>query len=509
MAILGNIIKSGISIRAFFQNEEEDVEAAQIEQLRRLLKKASETAFGRYYGFESLLKEDDPRYAFRQNIPVFDYHLLNDEWWEQQHKLPSITWPGKPEFFALSSGTTGKNSKQIPVTTDLLQSMRKVGIDLVTSLQNYQLPDEVFEKELFILSSSSDLKESPEGFFEGEISGINVHNFPGWYDFFYRPGKEIAMISDWDQRLKLIVDQAHEWDIGAMAGIPSWILMILKAIISHHKLNTIHDLWPSLGVYSTGGVAFEPYRKNFDAVTARPLTIIDTYLASEGFIGYSFKPGSLDMKLAYKHGIYYEFIPFDSRGFDSEGNILEHPEVHFWGEVEEGKSYALIISTCAGAWRYMIGDTIRFTDKQNAAFVISGRTKYFLNVVGSQLSEEKINAGINELSDILGTPIDEFCVAAVQDNNGDFYHQWVVVTGSKINNEKAAGLLDGILQEANKNYKVAREKALKGVKVLSTPKNKFYNWLESRKKKGGQAKTPKVMKEEMMVDLLKFLKKES
>ena len=505
MAIIGNIIKSGIDIRAFFKGEETDVVAAQIDQLKGLLNQAGDTAFGKYYGFSTLLEHEDPRNAFAERVPIFDYHELHDAWWEKQQKYPDITWPGRPDFFALSSGTTGKSSKRIPITNEMMQSMRKVGIDLVTSLKAFDLPQEVYEKEIFVLSSSANLNENDEGFEEGEISGINVRNFPGWYDFFYRPGKEIAEIDNWDERLNMIVKHAPEWDIGAMAGIPSWVLMAVKAIIKEHNLETIHDIWPHLSVYSTGGVAFEPYRKNFEEVTARPLTIIDTYLASEGFIGYTFEPDSMAMKLAFHHGLYYEFIPFDKRGFDGTGNLLENPEIHHWEDVEEGKDYALLISTCAGAWRYLIGDTIKFTHKEKAAFVLTGRTKFFLNVVGSQLSEEKMNAAVKVVSDTLQIPIEEFSVAALQDGEGKYYHQWVLASEESGDAEKAREVLDASLKEANKNYKVARSKALEDIKVILTTKEKYYNWLEQQKKKGGQVKTPKVMSDEKMRSLLEFL----
>ncbi len=173
-----------------------------------------------------------------------------------------------------------------------------------------------------MLSSTANLKEHNRGHLEGEISGINVSNFPGWYDMFYRPGKEIASIDSWDERLQRIVQEAPKWNIGAIAGIPSWVLLMLQEIVKAHKLNHIHEIWPNLTVYASGGVAYETYRQGFDKICAHPLTIIDTYLASEGFFSFGNRPGSMSMELALSHGYFYEFIPFDERGVDGQGNLL-------------------------------------------------------------------------------------------------------------------------------------------------------------------------------------------
>ena len=508
MALLGNIIKQGIELSANFPTGQEDIQSQQIKQLKGLLDSARDTSFGLYHGFSHLLESSDPRGAFAREVPVFDYHRMDEEWWKQQQKYPNITWPGKPSYFALSSGTTGKKSKRIPVTEDMLSSMRKVGIDLVKDLSSFDLPATLFEKEVFVLSSSADLNSNIHGFKEGEISGINVHNFPGWYDFFYRPGKEIAEIDDWDTRLSKIVREAPSWDIGSIVGIPSWILIILRAIIDEYDLSSIHDIWPDLTLYSTGGVAFDPYEEPFKKITSKPLTIIDTYLASEGFFGYRSGPDSMHMKMAFNHNIYYEFIPFDDRGFDSMGNLLDQPKIHYWEEVEENQDYALLISTCAGAWRYMIGDTIRFSSKKDGLFKITGRTKFFLNVVGSQLSEEKINDAIQKLSKKINNPITEFSVAALKNKNDEYYHQWILATDDGKASKDVTADLDSILQEINKNYAVARSKALKDVKVIVITKEKYHQFLEAQKKKGGQVKTPKVMSSEKMRKFLKFIKSE-
>jgi hypothetical protein len=507
MSILGVLVKKGIEINQKLRFEPDEPHNQQEKQLRELLKTAKNTAFGKYYGFAEMLEAEDVIKAFQKEVPLFDYHQMHDEWWEKQQEHPDITWPGKPNFFALSSGTTGKSSKRIPITEEFLQSMRQVGTSLIRSVPNFDFPEELFESEILMLSSSATLVPNTQGHLEGEISGINVSNFPGWYDVFYRPGKEIAAISDWDERIRRIAEEAPNWNIGAIAGIPSWVLLMLKEVIKYHGVNNIHELWPNLTVYATGGVAFETYRKDFEAISGKPITIIDTYLASEGFFSYTARPNTLEMELALSHGYFYEFIPFDERGVDEFGNLLDQPEIHTIAEVQKDQDYVMIVSTCAGAWRYQIGDVVRFTSLDPHEIIITGRTKFYLNVVGSQLSEEKMDAAILEVADQLEKTINEYSVAAVKNSDGDYIHQWVVVSEKSIDETDFAERLDKALKDANKNYGVARSKALKGIKVKAIGKEVYYNFLAEGKKKGGQVKTPKVMGEEKMKNFMDFIQK--
>lgn len=507
MPFFGNLVKTALDITARFQSVPDDPNAAQIAQLRSLMGQARDTAFGTYYNFSQLLELPDEEIieAYQQRVPIYDYETLHQKWWGQQQDQPDITWPGKPDYFALSSGTTGKKSKRIPVTDAMLAHFRSVGQSQIASLANFDLPPDLFEKDVLMLSSSADLKEHKDHL-EGEISGINSSNIPGWFDGFYKPGKDIAAIDDWDERVTAIAGAAPDWDVAAMAGIPSWIRMMLIKIIEVHQLETIHDIWPNLRLYATGGVAFEPHRESFAPLLREPLTIMDTYLASEGFFAFTARPGTMAMQLAMEHNVFYEFIPFDERGFDETGGLLDDPMVLSLGEVEADQNYALLVSTPTGAWRYMIGDTVKFTDLERYELVISGRTKYFLNVVGSQLSEEKLNAAVGKVAEELDLPLNEYAVAAVKNEQGEYEHQWVLGASDpdfKVSEpEKVAARLDEQLQEANKNYRVAREKALKGVRVVVVPVDEIYRWLEGRKKKGGQIKVPKVMKSEMMEELL-------
>lgn len=506
MAFYGHVIKALIQTKhSLLPHEPGDPAAAQEVQLRELLETAKNTAFGKYYDFAALLEAEDVRVSYRQQVPIFDYHTINEQWWKQQRRHPDITWPGQPGFFALSSGTTGKKSKRIPVTEAMLQCTQRVGRGQAESLANFDLPAELFEKDILMLTSSADLEEK-DGWKEGEISGINVSNMPEFMEGVYKPGIEIAQIKDWDERVMRIAQEAPNWDIAALAGIPSWMVMMLRKVIEHNKLNNIHDIWPNLSVYTTGGVAFEPYRQTFEGLLDHPITIMDTYLASEGFFAFNARPGTMAMQLALDHGMYFEFIPHDKRGFDAAGTMLDDPYTLDFRGVEEGVDYALIASTPAGAWRYMIGDTIKFMDKEKMEIAITGRTKYFLNVVGSQLSEEKLNKAIAVLNEQTGSTVKEFAVGAIKREDGEYVHQWVLgLENGELDPETAKRELDSHLQQANKNYKVARNKALKDILIRVEPADRLYAFLEQTKKKGGQIKFPKVMPEEKMLELLAFL----
>lgn len=504
MAIFGSIIKSLIDLRENLVSEA-DAEKEQEQVLKNLLKKAKTTAFGEHYKFEEILKAEDVKKEFAEKLPYFDYKKMNEEWWHRYHEgEENVSWPGKPPYFALSSGTTGKSSKRIPVTDDMLESIRKAGIKQVSALSNFDLPPDFFEKEIMMLGSSTDLQEEGDHK-EGEISGISASNIPFWFRRYYKPGEEIAKIDEWDERVQKIAENAKNWDIGALSGIPSWTELMLKKVIDYHKVQNIHEIWPNLQVYASGGVAFEPYEKSFEALWGRPVQVIDTYLASEGFLALQNRPGTHAMKLITDNGIYFEFVPFKPEYINQDGSLTENAPVIPLSEVEEETDYVLLISTVSGAWRYIIGDTIKFTDKKKLEIRITGRTKFFLNVVGSQLSVNKMNDAVKELEEEFGIKIPEFVVAAKRAEDGEYYHFWYLGTEDEADEEKLAEALDQNLKKANKNYKVARSKALKGVKVTTVDPNVFHEWNAANKKKGGQVKMEKVMNEEKFAEWQKFI----
>ncbi|MFC4689615.1 GH3 auxin-responsive promoter family protein [Dokdonia genika] len=506
MAILGSIIKGAIDLKDSLTTSSNPVEE-QENVLRTMLDTAKDTSFGIYYGFSKILEEDNVGEAYRKAIPYHDYNQMNDMWWKRiKEGLENITWPGKPHYFALSSGTTGKTSKRIPVTENMVAAIRTTSIAQVSALAHYDLPTDFFDKEVMALGSSTDLAENDE-FLEGEISGITASNIPFWFKGFYKPGEEIAKIDNWDERVKTIAENAKSWDIGALSGIPSWMELMLKEVIAYHNVDNIHDIWPNLQVFTSGGVAFQPYEKSFRQLLGRDITIIDTYLASEGFMAYQSRPETESMKLSTDAGVYFEFVPFKPEYINEDGSLSQDAPALTLNEVETGVDYVLIISTVSGAWRYLIGDTIAFTDVERAEIKITGRTKFFLNVVGSQLSVNKMEDALRDLEEKFDIKIPEFTLSAKK-IDGEFYHCWYLGTTATTSEKDLAQALDESLKNANKNYGVARGKSLKGVKVTTIDPNVFHEWSGANKKKGGQVKMEKVMGEEKFADFEAFINKQ-
>ncbi|SDT35674.1 GH3 auxin-responsive promoter [Maribacter dokdonensis] len=505
MNIIGNFIKGIINVTDKITGEDNPIEN-QKAVLQNLLETAKDTSFGKAYAFEDILESNNPQQAFRDAVPYFDYNQINDAWWHKLHEgQTDVTWPGSPDYFALSSGTTGKTSKRIPVTDAMIDAIRQAGIKQVLAISNFDLPADFFETGILMLGSSTDLVENDDHL-EGEISGISASNIPSWFSGYYKPGKEIAQIDDWDERVAKIAEKAADWDIGALSGIPSWIELMLKEVIKKHNLNNIHEIWPNLQVYTSGGVAFGPYEKSFNALMGKPVTVIDTYLASEGFIAFQARPETDAMKLVTDNGIYFEFVPFDPDYILEDGSLAQDAPSLTLSEVEKGQNYVLIISTVSGAWRYLIGDTIEFTDVERAEIKITGRTKFFLNTVGSQLSVNKLDDALQDIMETFDIEVPEYTLCAKNYEDG-FYHTWYLGTTATQNPEKIAEKLDESLKAANKNYKVARSKALKGVKVFTVNPEVFYGWNDSNKKKGGQVKMERVMKEEKFAEWEAFVKK--
>ena len=504
MAIIGNIIKGAIAITDTISPESKPVEE-QKAVLKELLETAAETKFGLKYKFNSILEAKNLQHAYANGVPFHDYNKISKEWWtDVVNGNEDITWPGNPDYFALSSGTTGKKSKRIPVTEAMVEAIKSAGIKQVLALSNFDLPADFFEREIMMLGSSTDLNVRGEHQ-EGEISGISASNIPFWFKGYYKPGEDIAKIDDWDNRVQEIAKRAKDWDIGALSGIPSWMELMLKKVIDYNGLSHIHEIWPNLAVYTSGGVAFDPYEKSFNALLGKPIQVIDTYLASEGFIAFQSRPETSAMKLVTDNGIYFEFVPFKPEYINQDGSLVQDAPSFTLDKVELDQDYVLIISTVSGAWRYIIGDTIEFIDLEKAEIKITGRTKFFLNTVGSQLSVNKLNDALKQLEKEFNLKIPEYTLCAKRYDDG-FYHTWYLGCATATDEVKVAEALDNYLKEANKNYKVARSKALEGVKVHFVDPRVFAEWSGANKKKGGQVKMERVMDEDKFAEWQDFAK---
>ena len=478
----------------------------QLKVLKKMLRKARFTEFGQKFKFDEILLSRHPGKAFQKLVPTYDYSKIYNDWWYKTLEgKPDICWPGVIKLFALSSGTSESSSKFIPITNDLIRSNTITSIRQLLTLATYtNVPRSSISKGWLLLGGSTQLQKSAT-YFAGDLSGIQAKNLPFWFQGLYKPGKKIAREKDWAKKLEEIVEKAPGWDIAFLVGVPAWVQLCMEKIIERYKLNNIHEMWPNLAFYVHGGVAMEPYKRGFKKLLGKPITYIETYLASEGFLAYQSRQDAKGLKLALNNNIFFEFVLFDDENFDSEGNLSEDPDVLMINEVEEGKDYAILISTNAGTWRYLIGDTIRFVDIEKNEIVITGRTKHFLSLVGEHLSVENMNKAIELVSEELKISIPEFTVAGIP--FGSFFaHQWYIATDDDVNSEELKIRIDNKLKELNDDYEVERKHALKEVFVDVLSEQTFMDFMNLKGKLGGQHKFPRVLKGKMLEDWRKFIK---
>ncbi len=393
--------------------------------------------------------------------------------------------------------------KYIPVTKEMTKAIQRTSIRQIISLSKYDLPTKFYEAGILMIGGSTHLNKKGS-YFEGDLSGIQAARLPFWFQHFYKPGKKIAKTRKWSSKLEEITRKAKLWNIGIIVGVPAWIQILMEKIIAYHNVKNIHEIWPNLHVYVHGGVSFDPYRKGFEKLLGRPINYIETYLASEGFIAYQSAPLQGSMKLVLNNGIFYEFIPFDEKNFLPTGELSPQAKTLLIDEVEEGKEYALLLSSCAGAWRYLIGDTIKFTSVDESEIIITGRTKHYLSLCGEHLSVDNMNKAIELVSNEMNIDIKEFTVAGIPQGSL-FAHHWFVGTDQQADGVLLRERLDHYLKELNDDYAVERSAGLKEVYVDVLPVGTFYAWMESKGKSGGQNKFPRVLKGQQLEDWQKFV----
>jgi GH3 auxin-responsive promoter len=508
MAILGTLLKRSIKLRENLEQEYSSPFELQKNVLKDLLITAADTEFGRYYNFAEILshfrKGPKEFYRFYQKIPLHDYNKIYKDWWQLSLKgVKNVCWPGRMKYFALSSGTSESASKYIPITKEMTKAIQRTSIRQILSLSKYDLPSSFFEAGILMIGGSTHLNKKGS-YFEGDLSGIQAARLPFWFQHFYKPGKKIAKTRKWSSKLDEITRKADSWDIGIIVGVPAWIQILLEKIIAYHNVKHIHEVWPNLRVYVHGGVSFDPYRKGFEKLLGRPISYIETYLASEGFIAYQASPRHGSMKLVLNNGIFYEFVPFNDDNFLPTGELSPNAKTIPIDEVEEGKEYALLLSTCAGAWRYLIGDVIKFTSVEESEIVITGRTKHFLSLCGEHLSVDNMNKAIEMVSDELNIDIKEFSVAGIP-HDTLFAHHWYIGTDQSVDALLLKERLDYFLKSLNDDYATERSAALKDVYVDVLPVKTFYGWMESMGKSGGQNKFPRVLKNAQLEEWQKFI----
>jgi GH3 auxin-responsive promoter len=505
--IVGPIVK-GATQFAHKQNtknlESESHQAIQQRVLKDILSYSKQTEFGKDHNFQNFYKSNQLENYFAKSVPVFQYDYMYKKYWHKTlNGVSDVSWPGKISNFALTSGTTNASSKRIPVSDEMVKSIRKTCMRQLSSLSELKLPVSFFEKEVLFVGGSTNLTKVNTQF-EGDLSGILTGKVPSWLNPFTKPSKKIRAIADWDEKLNRIVDMAPKWDIGIICGVPSWVQILINKILDRYQLNSIFEIWPNIRFYIHGGVQFDPYINSFNRLFNEKVIYLDTYLASEGFFGYQ-SSTSTQLKLNIKDGTYYEFIPFNLDHFDKDGNLREYNSALTISEVKENTTYALLITTNSGAFRYLLGDTIQFTNLKDLSFKITGRTKHFLSLCGEHLSVDNMTEAISSIAYEKNLRIDEFAVVGGTFEDGNFYHKWYIASNSPINSVSLKHELDEKLCELNADYKVERLFTLKLMEIEVLPTSVFYDFLKLIDKYGSQHKFPRVLKGQLALDWERYI----
>jgi len=512
MPLLGGFLKRALELRGKVRlRKRPTLEQQQYAALHRLITKARDTEFGQKYNFGALLEGASRRWpqafftAYKQAVPQHDYSTIYNTWWKASvNGEANVAWPGKVKYFALSSGTSEASTKYIPVTADMTRHIRRVGVRQIMTLVQYDLPPSLFTRGVLMLGGSTQLNKVGYSY-EGDLSGIQAKQIPRWFQPFYKPGKRIAREQDWAHKLDEIVLRAKDWDIGYLVGVPAWMQLLIEKIIAHYGVQTIHEVWPNLAVFTHGGVAFEPYKMGFEKLLGKPLVYLETYLASEGFVAYQARKGARGMKLVADLGIFYEFVPFKEENFSPDGELLPNASTLTIGQVNDHDDYAILLSTCAGTWRYILGDTIRFTDLALGELIITGRTKHYISLCGEHLSVENMNRAIQLTAEEMDIVIREFAVAGVP-HGTLFGHAWYLgIDGPHPPAADIVARIDSHLNVLNDDYRVERCHALKSVTATALPSEQFYSFLRLRGKEGSQNKFPRVLKGKILKDWQKFV----
>lgn len=458
----------------------------QNEWMSQLIKEAQGTEFGKQYNFSDIKNYEQ----FKREIPLQDYESLKPFIERTRRGEQNLLWPSEIKWFAKSSGTTDK-SKFIPVSIESLDGCHyNGGRDMVT-LHCINNPEtQLFTGKNLALGGSFKTDDfNGHNSFHGDVSAIIIQNLPMWAEFFRAPDVNIALMDDWDSKLSKMANSMANENVTSLAGVPSWMLILLKKVMEFRNVRTIKEVWPNLEVYFHGGVSFAPYKEQFKQLFDNDKTnYIQLYSASEGFFGIQDQIKSDEMLLMLDYGIFYEFIPVD--------DLQEtHPRTYSLSEVSAGINYAVVISTNAGLWRYQLGDTIRFTNTNPYRFIISGRTKHYINAFGEELMIHNADQALLQACEKTHAQISEYTVAPVFMNESNGAHEWLIEFEKEPNNfDYFVHVLDHNLKQLNSDYEAKRynDYVLKFPVVKQMPKGTFYNWLKLNNKLGGQFKVPRL-----------------
>jgi hypothetical protein len=469
----------------------------QREQLFKNLDRASNTEWGKKYGFNSIKNIE----AFRERVPLSSYEALHDEIQRLLKGEKNVMWPGTVKWFAKSSGTTAEKSKFIPVTNESLEENHFRGGRDVLAIYTANFPDTgIFSGKGLTLGGSHQINKVNNQSYYGDLSAILIENLPYWAHIIRTPKQKIALMDEFEKKMNTITRTTIKENVTNLSGVPSWNLVLLKNILAHTGKDHLFEIWPNMELFIHGGVSFKPYREQFEKIfPSDKMHYMETYNASEGFFAIQDDPRRDDMMLMLDHGVFYEFIPFE--------NIHdEHPPAYHIEEVELNRNYAMIISTNSGLWRYMIGDTVIFTSKYPYRIKISGRTKHFMNAFGEEVIIDNAENALKKACQETGAVINEYTAAPVfMTDNKKGTHEWLIEFEKMPDNQDVFNdVLDKSLMELNSDYEAKRYKNITldqpVVKIMKT--GTFYKWLEDHGKLGGQNKVPRLSNERKYVEQL-------
>ena len=462
-----------------YQNEGEILQRAVLEHL---VETAKDTEYGRNHAFTAVKGYDD----FISHVPVNTYEELKGDIDRMRQGETDILWPGRVKWYAKSSGTTNDKSKFIPVSAEGLKKIHYAGgWDTVAFYFRNNPKSKLFDGKGLILGGSHVPNYNMKDSLVGDLSAILIENLNPIANLARVPKKQTALLSDFEVKRERIAREAINKNVTNISGVPSWMLSVLTRIMEITGKKHLEEVWPNLEVFFHGGVAFTPYRKQYEELITSPgMHYMETYNASEGFFGIQDDPTDKSMSLMIDYGVFYEFIPMD--GGDP---------VPLWG-VEKGKNYAMVISTSCGLWRYEIGDTIQFTSTNPYKFIISGRTKHFINAFGEELIVDNAEQGLAYACEQTGAEVLEYTAAPVfMDANAKCRHQWLIEFSKHPQDlQQFSDLLDKRLQEINSDYEAKRYKdiTLQHLEIVEAKPNLFNDWLKLRGKLGGQHKVPRL-----------------
>ncbi len=459
----------------------------QLQVLRKLMRTASGTEWGKVHGYCPTLTYE----KFAAQTPLNSYEDLKGYIDRMRRGERSVLWPGQVKWYAKSSGTTNDKSKFIPVSREGLHDTHYAGgTDAVVWYLRNNPQSRIFDGKALILGGSHAPNYNLKDSLVGDLSAILIENINPLVNLVRVPKKQTALLSDFEIKRDRIAREALTKDVTNLSGVPSWMLSVINRVLEISGKDHLNEVWPHLEVFFHGGVAFTPYRKQYRSIIDTPsMHYMETYNASEGFFGLQDDPSDPSMSLMIDYGVFYEFIPMDEFGSPS-------PAILPLWDVETDRNYAMVISTSSGLWRYIIGDTVRFTQTAPYKFVITGRTKFFINAFGEELIVDNAEKGLAEACAQTGAQVLEYTAAPVfMDEHGKCRHQWLVEFSTEpADLAQFARILDETLQSLNSDYEAKRHKdiTLQPLEMTVARKGVFNDWLKSKGKLGGQHKVPRL-----------------